>query len=68
MIPHHVYYQLTVMGSCGSASCFTTIWPSRGAVSPQPLAEPVPPQVQTQTLQRAQTLRGSYATTSLCRV
>ena len=44
MIPHHVYYLLTAMGCLWLCIMLHTIWSSRGAVSPQPLAEPVPPQ------------------------
>jgi len=44
MIPHHVYYLRTAMGCLGLCSMLHTIWSSRGAVSPQLLAAPVPPQ------------------------
>jgi len=44
MIPHHVYYLRTAMGCLGLCIMLHTIWSSRGAVSPQLLAAPVPPQ------------------------
>jgi hypothetical protein len=44
MIPHHAYYLLTAMGCLWLCIMLHTIWSSRGAVSPQSLAEPVPPQ------------------------
>jgi hypothetical protein len=43
MIPHPVYYQLPVLGLLWLCVILHYIWPSRGAVSPQPPAEPVPP-------------------------
>ena len=48
MIPHHVYYQLAVVGLLWLCVMLHYIWASRGAVSLQPLAEPVPPQGQRQ--------------------
>ena len=45
MIPHHVYYQLAIVGLLWLGVMLHYVWPSRGAVSPQPLAEPVPPQL-----------------------
>jgi hypothetical protein len=44
MIPHHVYYQLAVVGLLWLCVMLHAIWSSRGAVSPWALAEPVPPQ------------------------
>ncbi len=44
MIPLHVYYQLAVVGLLCLCVMLHAIWSSRGAVSPQPLAAPVPPQ------------------------
>ncbi len=44
MIPHHVYYQLAVVGLRWLCVMLHAIWSSRGAVSPWALAEPVPPQ------------------------
>ena len=44
MIPHHVYYQLAVVGLLWLCVMLHAIWSSRGAVSPWVLAEPVPPQ------------------------
>src|SRR6266567_6407672 len=44
MIPHHVYYQLAVVGLLWLCVMLHAIWSSRGALSPPPLSEPVPPQ------------------------
>ncbi len=44
MILHPVYYQLAVMGLLWLCVMLHAIWSSRGAMSPQPLTEPVPPQ------------------------
>jgi IS1 family transposase len=44
MIPHHVYYQLAVVGLLWLCVMLHYIWPSRGAVSPPLLAQPAPPQ------------------------
>ena len=44
MIPHHVYYQLAVVGLLWLCIMLHYIWSRRGAVSPQPLADLVPPQ------------------------
>ncbi len=44
MIPHHIYYQLAIVGLLWLCVMLHYIWPSRGAVAPQPLVEPVPPQ------------------------
>ena len=43
MIPHHVYYQLAIVGLLWLCVMLHYIWPSRGAVSPQPPVQPVPP-------------------------
>src|SRR5215510_16377328 len=43
MIPHHVYYQLAILGLLWLCVILHYFWPSRSALSPQPLAEPVPP-------------------------
>jgi hypothetical protein len=40
MIPHHMYYQFAILGLCVILHYF---WPSRSALSPQPLAEQIPP-------------------------
>jgi hypothetical protein len=45
MIPHHVYYQLAIVGLLWVSVMLHYVWPSRGAVAPQPPAEPVPPQL-----------------------
>src|SRR5881296_1309468 len=45
MIPHHIYYQLAIVGLLWLCVMLHDIWPSRGAVSPQPPVQPVPPQL-----------------------
>src|SRR5438876_464207 len=42
MIPHHVYYQLAVVGLLWLCVMLHYVWSSRVAVSLQPPAEPVP--------------------------
>jgi hypothetical protein len=42
MIPHHVYYQLAVIGFLWLCIMLHYAWPSRSAVSPQLPTEPVP--------------------------
>jgi hypothetical protein len=44
MIPHHVYYQLAVLGLLWIFIMLHYLWPSRGALSPQLPAASVPPQ------------------------
>jgi IS1 family transposase len=44
MIPQHVYYQLAILGLFWLCIMLHYVWPSRGAMAPQPPAEPVPPQ------------------------
>jgi hypothetical protein len=44
MISHHIYYQLAILGLLWFCILLYSFWPSPGAVSPQALAEPVPPQ------------------------
>ena len=41
MIPHHIYYQLAIVGLLWLCVMLHYIWPSQGAVSP---VQPVPPQ------------------------
>src|SRR5260221_2607918 len=48
MISPHVYYQLAVVGLLWLCVMLHYVWPSQGAGSPQPPAEPVPPQRQRQ--------------------
>ena len=48
MIPHHVYYQLALLGLLWLCVILHYLWPSRGAWSPQPPAEPLPPKFQRQ--------------------
>ena len=43
MIPHHVYYQLAIVGLLWLCVMLHSVGPSRGAVSPQPPVQPVPP-------------------------
>jgi hypothetical protein len=40
MIPHHVYYQLTVIGLLWLCIMLHYTWPSRSAVSPNPTLTP----------------------------
>jgi hypothetical protein len=44
MISHHIYYQLAIVGLLWLCVMLHYVWPRRGAVSPQPPAEPLPPQ------------------------
>jgi IS1 family transposase len=44
MISHHIYYQLAIVGLLWLCVMLHYVWPSRGAVSPQPPAEPLLPQ------------------------
>jgi hypothetical protein len=48
MIPHHVYYQLAILGFLWLCVILHYLWPSQGAWSAQPPAEPLPPQFQRQ--------------------
>ena len=43
MIPHHVYYQLAIVGCLWLCIILHYIWPSRDAVRPQVLNASVPP-------------------------
>ena len=43
MIPHHVYYQLAILGLLWFCIMLHSLWPSRGAVASPPPAQPVPP-------------------------
>src|SRR5215467_8728669 len=43
MIPHHLYYQLAIVGLLWLCVMLHYIWQSRGVVSPQPPMQPVPP-------------------------
>jgi hypothetical protein len=43
MIPPHVYDQLAILGLLGLCVMLHCVWPSQGAVSPQPQAHPVSP-------------------------
>src|SRR5437762_2893744 len=44
MIPHHIY-QLAIVGLLWLCVMLHSMWPSRGAVSPPPPVQPVPPQL-----------------------
>ena len=68
MIPHHVYYQLAILGLVWLCIMlhYALAKPRRGVTSAT--RRTGAPAVQAQTLQRAQTLCGSDATTSLRRV
>jgi hypothetical protein len=45
MILHHIYYQLVIVGLLWLCVMLHYVWPSPDALSPQPPAQPVPPQV-----------------------
>jgi hypothetical protein len=44
MIPHHVYYQLAILGLLWLCVMLHYVWPSHSVVSPQPSVPPAPPQ------------------------
>lgn len=44
MLPHHIYYQLAIVGLLECGVMLPSMWPSHGAVSLQPPVQPVPPQ------------------------
>ena len=44
MIPHHISYQLAIVGLLWLCVMLHSVWPSQGAVSPPPPVQPVPPQ------------------------
>src|SRR5215813_9737472 len=44
MMPYHVYYQLVILGLLWLCIMLPYVWPSQGAVSSRPPAEPMPPQ------------------------
>src|SRR5262245_47011271 len=48
MIPHHIYYQLVIVGLLWLCVMLHDVWPSQDAVSPPPSVPPVPPQVKRQ--------------------
>ena len=43
MIPHHIYYQLVIVGLLWLCVMLHYVWPSQDAVSPQPPVQPMPP-------------------------
>jgi hypothetical protein len=45
MIPHHIYYQLVIVGLLWLCVMLHYVWPSQNAVSPPPPAPSVPPQL-----------------------
>jgi hypothetical protein len=45
MIPHHIYYQLVIVGLLWLCIMLHDVWPSQDAVSPPPPVPPVPPQL-----------------------
>ena len=67
MIPHHVYYQLAILGLLWLCVILHYFWPRRSAMS-STTGRTRAPHVQAPTRQRTQTLRGPDADTSLCRV
>jgi len=64
MIPHHVYYQLAILGLLWRCVILHYFWPSCSALSPQPPAEPVPP---TGKRQRADLRHRLHSSPSPCR-
>ena len=68
MIPHHIYYQLAIVGFLWLCIMLHYVWPSRGAVSPQPPAEPVPPKFKRNRANEPKPFEGLTQTTSLRRV
>ena len=46
MIPHHIYYQLVIVGLLWLCVMLHYMWPTPAAVSPPPPVRPVPPQLQ----------------------
>src|SRR5215475_5987708 len=62
MIPHHVYYQLVILGLLWLCVMLHYVWPSRGALSSQPLAEPMPPQRKRKRTIEAKPLALSHIT------
>lgn len=46
MVPHHSYYELAIVGLLWLCVMLHSLWPSRGAGSPQPSVHPAPPQLQ----------------------
>jgi hypothetical protein len=59
MILHHVYYQLAVVGLLWLCVMLHYIWPRRGAVSPQLLAQPAPPQCKRKRSNEATPFEGA---------
>jgi len=56
MYPHPIYYQLAVVEPLWFCVMLRYIWSRRGAVAPPPVAEPIPPEVQAQAVQRTPAL------------
>jgi hypothetical protein len=68
MIPHHVDYQLAILGLLWLWVMLHYAWPSRCAPSHPRPSQTRAHHVQAHTLQRAQTLRGSDVQVPLCRL
>ena len=45
MIPHHIYYQLAIVGLLWLCVMLHSVWPNRGMVSPPPPVQLVLPQL-----------------------
>src|SRR6266850_2511033 len=58
MISHHIYYPLAVLGLLWLCLMLHDIWSRRGAVSPQPSAESVPPPFKRQRSTDPKAFRG----------
>jgi len=54
MIPHHVSYQLAILGLLWLCVILQDVWPRQNVVSPQPSVQPA----DVSTLFRTQTLNG----------
>src|SRR4029450_12250879 len=58
MIPHHIYYQLAIVGLLWLCIMLHYVWPSRGAASPPPPAAPVPSKSKRQRANEPKPFKG----------
>ena len=58
MIPHYIYYQLAILGLLWLCVILHDLWPSQGARSPQPPAEPVSPTFKRQRVNEPKPFEG----------
>src|SRR6266446_2196286 len=58
MIPHHIYYQLAIVGLLWLSVMLHSMWPSQGAGSLQPPVQPVPPQLKRKRSKEPKPLMG----------